>query len=75
MIDLLAIQKRLKIAKNRKAFGIDYTNDLIKIVKEYPNYVLVVLDDQTDYFIDEIRRVELEENDKRVKGKLSSTKS
>lgn len=75
MIDLLAIQKRLKIAKNRKVFELNYTNDLIKIVKEYPSYVLEVLDDQTDYFIDEIRRIELEENDKRVKGKLSGTKS
>lgn len=75
MIDLLAIQKRLKIAKNRKVFELDYTNDLIKIVKEYPSYVLEVLDDQTDYFIDEIRRIELEENDKRSKSKLSGTKS
>lgn len=75
MIDLLAIQKRLKIAKNRKVFELNYTNDLIKIVKEYPSYVLEVLDDQTDYFIDEIRRIELEENDKRSKNKLSGTKS
>lgn len=74
MIDLSVIQKRLKIAKNRRAFGIDYRRDLHKIVEENPQYVLEVLDDMTDYFIHEIAELE-EENDKRVKGKLSGTKS
>lgn len=74
MKDLSAIQKALKVAKNRKVFGIDYRKDLHKIVDENPEYVLGVLDDMTDYFIHEIAEIE-EENDKRSKSKLSGTKS
>lgn len=67
MQDLSAIQKTLKIAKNRKVFGIDYRKDLHKLVDENPAYVLGVLDDMTDYFIHEIAEIE-EANDKRSKN-------
>lgn len=57
---LQELQKRLRIAKNRKKLGLNYKVDLIRIVRDDPDFVLNTLTDIVEYYIDQINELSKE---------------
>lgn len=51
------MQKKLRAIKNKNTFGLDVTNDMVKLVKANPIFVMNTLADIVDYYIDQINKL------------------
>jgi hypothetical protein len=51
------MQKKLRAIKNKNTFGLDITNDMVKLVKANPIFVMNTLADIVDYYIDQINKL------------------
>ena len=54
------MQRKLKVIKNKYHLGLDVTKDMVKLVKENPLFIMSVLDETVDYYIDQISKAEEE---------------
>lgn len=54
------MQRKLKVIKNKYHLGLDVTKDMVKLVKENPLFIMSVLDETVDYYIDQINKAEKE---------------
>lgn len=60
MLSLEQMYKELRVAKNRKTFGLSYTNTLVRIVKANPEFVLNELMGAVTYYLETINELESE---------------